>query len=255
MLFELKKLISIFLMPLSIGLIFLFLGILFLYLKKDKKAKLFLVFSFFWIFLTSYLPFSNLLLKPLENEYKAYLDVNPTIKYVMVLGHAHVTNSEISPHSQLSGSALMRLTEGIRIFKKLDNAKLIVSGYAGDDDITPHAIISKNVAISMGVDENSIITFEKSKDTKEESIFAKELVKNEKLILVTSAFHMKRAVKLFKEENIDLIPAPTDFLAKEENDYLREPNSKELRKTELAFHEYLGIAWATLVEKIRFYFN
>lgn len=242
-------------MPLSIGLILLFLGILYLYLKNYKRAKLFLVISLVWIFLISYLPFSNMLLKPLENEYKAYLDINPNIKYLMVLGHGHVTNNEISPHSQLSGSALMRLTEGIRIFKKLNNAKLILSGYAGDDDITPHAIISKNVAISMGVDENSIITFEKAKDTKEESLFAKELVKDEKLILVTSAFHMKRAVKLFKEENIDLIPAPTDFLAKEKNDYLREPNSKELRKTELAFHEYIGLAWATLTEKIRFYFN
>lgn len=242
-------------MPLSIGLILLFLGILYLYLKNYKRAKLFLVISLVWIFLISYLPFSNMLLKPLENEYKAYLDINPNIKYLMVLGHGHVTNNEISPHSQLSGSALMRLTEGIRIFKKLNNAKLILSGYAGDDDITPHAIISKNVAISMGVDENSIITFEKAKDTKEESLFAKELVKDEKLILVTSAFHMKRAVKLFKEENINLIPAPTDFLAKEKNDYLREPNSKELRKTELAFHEYIGLAWATLTEKIRFYFN
>lgn len=242
-------------MPLSIGLILLFLGILYLYLKNYKRAKLFLVISLVWIFLISYLPFSNMLLKPLENEYKAYLDINPNIKYLMVLGHGHVTNNEISPHSQLSGSALMRLTEGIRIFKKLNNAKLILSGYAGDDDITPHAIISKNVAISMGVDENSIITFEKAKDTKEESLFAKELVKDEKLILVTSAFHMKRAVKLFKEKNIDLIPAPTDFLAKEKNDYLREPNSKELRKTELAFHEYIGLAWATLTEKIRFYFN
>lgn len=242
-------------MPLSIGLILLFLGILYLYLKNYKRAKLFLVISLVWIFLISYLPFSSMLLKPLENEYKAYLDINPNIKYLMVLGHGHVTNNEISPHSQLSGSALMRLTEGIRIFKKLNNAKLILSGYAGDDDITPHAIISKNVAISMGVDENSIITFEKAKDTKEESLFAKELVKDEKLILVTSAFHMKRAVKLFKEENINLIPAPTDFLAKEKNDYLREPNSKELRKTELAFHEYIGLAWATLTEKIRFYFN
>lgn len=240
-------------MPLSIALILFLLGLFFLFSKSYKKAKLFLSLSFIWLFLISYSPFSNALIKPLENQYKAYLDIDSSIEYVLVLGHGHITNKEISPHSQLSSSALMRLTEGIRIFKQLDNAKLIVSGYAGFDDETPHALISKQVAISMGIDEKDILTQEEAKDTFEETQYAKKFIGDKKFILVTSAYHMPRSMKLFKKNGLNPIAAPTDFLQENPSDYLREPNPIELRKTQIAMHEYIGTLWALLMEKYRFY--
>ena len=240
-------------MPLSIALILFLLGLFFLFSKSYKKAKLFLSLSFIWLFLISYSPFSNALIKPLENQYKAYLDIDSSIEYVLVLGSGHITNKEISPHSQLSSSALMRLTEGIRIFKQLDNAKLIVSGYAGFDDETPHALISKQVAISMGIDEKDILTQEEAKDTFEETQYAKKFIGDKKFILVTSAYHMPRSMKLFKKNGLNPIAAPTDFLQENPSDYLREPNPIELRKTQIAMHEYIGTLWALLMEKYRFY--
>jgi len=255
LLFSLKKLLSIFLMPLSISLILFFIGLYFLFSKSYKKAKLFLSVSFIWLFLISYSPFSNALIKPLENEYKAYLDIDSSIEYILVLGSGHNTNKEISPHSQLSSSALMRLTEGIRIFKKLDNGKLIVSGYSGKNDITPHAIISKEVAISMGIDEKDILTQEEAKDTYEEAQYVKKFVGDKTFILVTSAYHMPRAMKLFKQNGLNPIAAPTDFLQENPSVYTREPNATELRKTQLAMHEYIGTIWASIIEKYRFYVN
>ncbi|TLP40910.1 ElyC/SanA/YdcF family protein [Arcobacter arenosus] len=254
MLFSLKKFISFFLMPLSLSMILFLVGLYFLFSKSYKKAKLFLSVSFLWLFLISYSPFSNALIKPLENEYKAYLDVDSSIEYVLVLGSGHNTNKEISPHSQLSSSALMRLTEGIRILKKLDNGKLIVSGYGGDDE-TPHAIISKEVAVSMGIDEKNILTQEEVKDTFEEAQYVKKIVGDKTFILVTSAYHMPRAMKLFKQNGLNAIAAPTDFLQENPSVYTREPNATELRKTQVAMHEYIGILWASILEKYRFYVN
>lgn len=190
----------------------------------------------------------------MENEYKAYLDIDSSIEYVLVLGSGHITNKEISPHSQLSSSALMRLTEGIRIFKKLDNGKLIVSGYGGDD-ITPHAIISKEVAISMGIDEKDILTQEEAKDTYEEAQYVKKFVGDKTFILVTSAYHMPRAMKLFKQNGLNPIAAPTDFLQEKEPKILSSPNANNVRKTQLAMHEYIGTLWASIIEKYRFYVN
>lgn len=241
-------------MPLSLSMILFLVGLYFLFSKSYKKAKLFLSVSFLWLFLISYSPFSNALIKPLENEYKAYLDVDSSIEYVLVLGSGHNTNKEISPHSQLSSSALMRLTEGIRIFKKLDNGKLIVSGYGGDDE-TPHAIISKEVAVSMGIDEKNILTQEEAKDTFEEAQYVKKIVGDKTFILVTSAYHMPRAMKLFKQNGLNAIAAPTDFLQENPSVYTRGPNATELRKTQVAMHEYIGILWASILEKYRFYVN
>lgn len=242
-------------MPLSIGLILFFLGIIFLLSKNYKKAKFFLITSFIWILLISYSPFSNYLIQPLENQYKSYLEVDSKIPYILVLGSGHVTNDNLSKISQLSNSALMRLNEGLRIYEKLDNAKLILSGYAGDDVKTPHALISKAAAISLGIPSSNIITQEKAKDTAEEAEYVKKTVGKKQFILITSAFHMPRAMKIFQSAGLEPIAAPTDFLSKKEGNYLQEPNAKEIRKTEVAMHEYIGIFWHLIIEKIRLYVN
>ncbi len=255
MLFTVKKFISVFLMPMSFSLILLFLGILFFLNKSYKKAKFFLITSFICFLLIGYSPFSNYLIQPFEKQYKSYVDIDPRVKYVLVLGHGHVTNDEMSKNSQLSTTALMRLVEGIRIYRELDDAKLILSGYAGEDIKTPHALISKEVAISLGVPEVDIITQEEARDTVEEANFAKRIITTDRFILVTSAFHMPRAMKIFESASLRPIAAPTDFLSKEDGDYAREPRGKEIRKTELAMHEYLGTIWHTIIEKIRLYVN
>ena len=255
MLFTLKKIVSIFLMPLSIALILFFLGLIFLYAKNYKKAKLFLLISFLWMALIGYAPFSNTLIQPLENQYKAYQEVDSNINYILVLGSGHVSNDKVSKISQLSNSALMRISEGIRIYRELDNAKIIFSGYAGDDIKTPHALIAKDVAISLGVPKESILTQEEAKDTQEEAQLVKKTVGKNKFILVTSAFHMPRAMKIFQNENLNPIAAPTDFLSKEDGDFLREPSANEIRKTERAMHEYIGTLWHEIIQKIRFYVN
>ena len=255
MLFLLKKFVSFFLMPYTISLILISLALFFLYINRYKRAKIFLSFGLLWSILIAYAPFSNSIIKPLEDNYPSYLDVDPNIKYVLVLGNAHITNTQRSSISQLSDIANKRLSEGVRIYKRLNNAKLIVSGYEGDDKLTAHAIILKNAAISLGVDKNDIIMQEKAKDTYEEAVFAKKIVSNEKLILVTSAFHMPRAMQIFKSFNINAIAAPTNYYSKTNNDYLTPPRSKELDKTTLAMHEYIGLLWFNLKKQIKFYLN
>jgi uncharacterized SAM-binding protein YcdF (DUF218 family) len=194
-------------------------------------------------------------MKPIEQQYSSYIKIDKSINYVLVLGNGHVTNKNVSSVSQLSNTALMRLIEGIRIYKELDGAKLIVSGYAGDDMITPHAFVLRDVALSLGVPLIDIITQENAKDTKEEALYAKDTIKKDRLILVTSASHMPRAMKIFKSLSLNVIAAPTDYLSKEDGDYLEIPRGKELRKTEVAIHEYIGILWHDIIEKIRFFIN
>lgn len=253
-LFTLKKIISLFFMPLSIAFILVVFALFFLYINKIKKAKLFLTFGFLWLFLISYQPFSNALIKPLEIKYPSYLNIDSNIKYVLVLGNAHKTNKDLSDVSQLSGTALKRLSEGIRIYKKLDNAKLIVSGYGGDD-ITPHAIMAKNAAISLGVSKENILMQEKAKDTFEEALYAKKIIGDDNFILVTSASHMPRAMKIFKSENLNAIAAPTDYLHDKESSYLSFPKTRYLNNTTVAIHEYLGSLWFKVSKIFRLYVN
>jgi uncharacterized SAM-binding protein YcdF (DUF218 family) len=249
--FTLKKILASFLMPLSVGLIFLFIGLLFLYAKSYKKAKLYLSFAFVWLLLISYAPFSNAVLKPLENVYPSLVQLpQESIEYVVVLGNGHTSNESLSRVSQHSVTALMRLNEGIRIYRELQTAKLIFTGYGGKDK-NSHAYMQQQLAIQLGVNEADIIIDEAPRDTSEEAQAIKRIVEHKPFILVTSASHMPRAMKIFEDNWLNPIAAPTDYHVKNEAVVASIPNAKSLRKTELAAHEYLGILW----HKIKSAFN
>ncbi|MFY9075222.1 hypothetical protein CRU99_00880 [Malaciobacter mytili] len=243
--FFLKKLISGFLMPLPIALILLCIALFFLHKKSYFKSKVFISISLLWLFLFSYSPIANRLLFPLEYSYKA-LKTIPQVNYIVVLGSGHKTNEHLSITSQLNTTALNRFIEAYRLYKNLPNAKLIFSGYGGKDK-TSHAFMQEKLALELKIKKEDIITISKPKDTKEEALAIKELLKDEKFILVTSASHMKRAMLIFNNLNLNAIPAVTNHLAKDKADFFSRPSAFNLYKSEVAFHEYIGILW----EKIK----
>ncbi len=225
----LKEIISSFLMPLPIGLMIFLIGLLYLYSKKYKIAKVLLGISFLWIFITAYSPFSNAILKPLETSYPV-ITKDISVKYILLLGG----------HYESRGS------EAYRLYNLIDGSKIITSGYKGVYDY-PEAIRSANKFIELGVPKEDILIQVEPINTEEEAIYTKKIVGVEPFILVTAAFHMPRAMKLFKKYGLNPIAAPTNFLRKS-NKPMSLPNAKTLIKSEIAFHEYLGLVWNKLKE-------
>ncbi len=253
MLFYLKKLISAFLLPVPIGVILLLLAFIFLLKNSYKKAKIFLIISILWFGTLSNQTISNMIIAPLENSHKTLFETPNDIKYILVLGNAHFSNENLPITSEVHTTAMNRLTEGLRHYfnlKSIDkNPKLIVSGYSFDDP-NSHAQMQKRLAISLGVDELDIITLDTPKDTKEEAIESKKIVNDEKIILVTSASHMKRASMLFQKEGLNIVEAPTNHKVFSSNYPSSYFSAKNLEKVELAFHEYLGMIYSYLKDEI-----
>ncbi|OCL83561.1 YdcF family protein [Arcobacter porcinus] len=251
--FVFKKIISAFLLPIPIGFFIFILALFFILKKSYTKAKLFLFFGILWFALISNQTTSNMIISPLENAFESLIFTPSDAKYIVVLGNGHKTNENHPITSELNTTAINRLNEGIRHYINLKNLgkepKIIVSGYSYDD-INTHAQMQKRLAISLGVDEKDIITLDEAKDTQEEAKYVKEVVNNEKTILVTSASHMKRAVIYFKKEGIDIVASPTNhkyFVSSYPASYF---NATNIKKVELAFHEYIGIIYLYIREKI-----
>ena len=246
--FIIKKLISAFLLPIPITIMLLVLGIFFLLINSKGKAKFFILSSFVWLLLVSNQTVANALLKPLENSHKALLKT-PNVEYILVLGNGHTTNEELSITSQVNPTAINRLSEGIKHYKNLKTQnktiKLIVSGYSGYD-INTHAFMQEKLAITLGVQANDIIRLDEPKDTPQEALKTKEIVKDKEFILVTSASHMKRSMMLFKKLELNAIPAPTNYLSHEDKGFSSHFNASNIVKCEVAIHEYLGIAWGKI---------
>ncbi len=243
--FELKKIISSFLMPFPLFLLFILIGIFLWYRGYHRKSKRVFLFSLIWISLLSYSPFSALLLKPLESTYPKFQLSSLHPHYIHVLGSGHTSNPDLPLSSQIGLVSLARTTEGVSIYKSLPDMKLIFSGY-GDKDPISNARKNAQMAILLGVNPNDIILLESPKDTNEEAIAAKKIAGSVPLVLVTSASHMVRASALFRKNGVTVIEAPTDFQVKKTDSLWQLPSADGLARSECAFHEYLGILWSKL---------
>ena len=241
--FYIKKFITFFVEPLGLVMTFFVLGLFFFYKNKRLYSGIFLSISFVLLALFSYQPFSNLLLFELESGYKMS-DHKKEVRYIHVLGGGHSDEEERPLSSQLSNASVKRVLEGIMIHLKTPNSKIIFTGYEGDTD-TPNAMMGAKLAAALGVKEENIITGTKPKDTYEEAMFVKEIVKEEPFILVTSASHMPRAMRLFRSAGMNPIAAPTDFHS-EEYDFFEEPRIHWLENSRIAVHEYIGILWSMI---------
>ncbi len=94
----------------------------------------------------------------------------------------------------------------------------------------------------------------KSMDTKENAIFTQEICRAHnwnKIVLVTSAYHMPRSMLLFRRFFKDIVPYPTDYksLRKTYDYWSFLPDPERMAETAAAMKEYLGIAYYKLTLK------
>jgi len=246
--FLLKKIVSIFIMPFPIFIVLFVLGLLLLYRNKLLKAKVVLSISFVWLFLISYSPLINTILYEYETTYPTLKTAPANIQYIYVLGGGHHTDDAHPITSQVIESSVVRVNEGIRLYHQLDEKPtIIVSGYSGLFDPTPGAIMQHRLALSLGVKKEKLHVEPNPKDTQAEAKAAKKYIKNAPFILVTSASHMKRALKFFKNEGLNPIPAPTNHLADVKYpNYTKVFSISALRKADIVWHEIVGLLWQKL---------
>lgn len=239
-LFFLKKLIGILIMPLGVVLILLLLAIILS--KHHRKLSQGLLLSSFLILLTCSTPyFSGRFMEPFENNYATFNKQIKPLDYIVILGCGHTSNDKLPAIAQLQSCSLQRLTEGLRILQLHPEARLVTSGYAATGN-EPNAIKVKQAAMSLGVAEEKIISFQQPQDTEQEAEIISKILIDKQFALVTNASHMPRAMKYFIKQSTHPIPAPTGFRYKGEGEGIIEnlPVASSLQRTSLAWYEALG---------------
>ena len=199
-------------------------------------------------YLSALVPVGNALLGPLERQYPALRTDQPlpVVQNIVVLGSGYTPRGDIPVTAALDESGLVRIVEGVRLARRRGAARLVVSGGAPPGR-TPSAIGYARLARDLGVADDSLVVSSSAIDTSAEARAVVELLGQSPFILVTSAYHMPRAMRLMQRVGAHPIPAPTgqlvDSVAIRWGDLV--PNSGGLRRTELALHEYFGLAAIT----------
>jgi uncharacterized SAM-binding protein YcdF (DUF218 family) len=261
-----KGILSQIIMPLPLFFLLITAGFFFLWRKK-KAWKILLLVAWCWLLFVSTRPVPAALVRHLEYKYKTLsqeqISELPDSVNIIVLGGGHADDMNLPPNDQLSTIALGRMVEGVRIYKGTEHSltrhvgmagsvKIIVSGYAGKGKISQAEVLYRN-ALMLGVDSSALIVSSKSSNTEEE---AREYLRlcgsSRKLVIVTSAIHMPRAMMIFKSAGIDVIPAPTNHLIKYgsvKNKLGWVPSAGNISMMEQAMHEYVGILWVEIRHK------
>lgn len=250
-LFLTKKIFSGLLMPVPLILFLLLWALLFLLRSKTRWiGYLLFLATATLLFAASYPPLSSRLTGPLEQQFASYRQSGGPVDYVSVLGSAQVSAPGLPITSELTPPAIVRLAEGIRIYRLNPGSKLIFTGYHGrQPDSFAEKI--KQLALGLGVPERDILAFTGPRDTAEEAALITAEFSGSRLVLVTSAAHMPRAMYLFRKAGLEPIPAPTNHLSKPVRSKLVFPNAATLAQTQNWVHEKLGLLWAGIVGKTK----
>jgi len=241
-LFLLKKIITVLVMPINIAVLLLLLAILF-HWKKPKISIRCLVTATTLLIVSALPPFSDRFMTQLESEYPPFTKSPKLIDYIVVLGCRHTTNISLPVTSQLGDCSLERMIEALRIYHLHPEARIITSGYGGNDQ-TSNAEKVKQALVLLGVPEQKIITENFPKDTEEESVLISPRVQGTEVILVTNANHMQRSMNYFETQGVYPTPAPTGYWVKElhgeKNWAYYMPSARKLEQTSVAWYETLG---------------
>lgn len=249
--FLLKKIIAPFFMPVPMVLVLAIVGLFCLWFTRRQKAgKVLVTFAMGLLGVLSYGQVSDMLARPLEREYLPIPDYEnfKSVRWVVVLSGGASVDPELPLSTYLSEACWRRLFEGAYIHKRNPGSKLILTGRSAFEGVTPIAEVMSEVAQEWGVKAENIIIEGKAKDTRDHAALVKEIVGEDRFVLVTSASHMARAMALFRGQGMEPIAAPTDYMVKNREGRLTPqevfPSAEALEKAERAVHEYLGIVWA-----------
>jgi uncharacterized SAM-binding protein YcdF (DUF218 family) len=161
-----------------------------------------------------------------------------------------ITNRDKSPQDRVyTNKGADRILQPIRLYKEGYVQKIIISGGSGSlsKKETSESSDLKKILLCSGIPDSVIIIEEKSRNTHENALFTKEILKKhpeyKKLLLVTSAFHIRRASGCFEKEGIKADVFSTDFYTTDRSFSLNDlivPQEYSLYMWQKLFHEVLG---------------
>ena len=152
---------------------------------------------------------------PLEREFLVdgrvpMVETFPAADAIVVLGGGMGVETNLSPYAEMSAGA-DRVWQAARLYKAGKAKKIVATGdYAADSTL--------GLLVDFGVAKDDV-SFLDARNTEEEAKGIREMLgrveveKGRRILLVTSAWHMKRARMMFKKyaPEIEVVCAPADF--------------------------------------------
>jgi len=156
---------------------------------------------------------------------------------VVLAAGTRTTLAFVPPVERLDGESQGRLLGAARLYHRFGFATVVLTG-TGQEFVDSMA----DLLAQLGVPRDRIVEETRATDTKENARYAAPLLaarNPRRVVLVTSALHMRRAIRYFRQAGIDVVPAPVDHQGGPTWKIL--PSSSALNRTRAVLHEIIGM--------------
>ena len=213
----LSKLVIWLLSPLGTALCLAGLALLLARRGRLRSGMALAALAFVWLWAWSTPMISHWLGRTIESQFaQAPIAAVPTAQAIVVLGGAVAPPSGSNAEIDLN-SAVDRVWFAARLFRAGKAPLLLVSAGSNPERYVYSEARATAVFLSdLGVPASALLLEERSLNTRQNASFSAELLKARginRILLVTSALHMPRAMALFEAQGLQVTPAPTDFEA------------------------------------------
>ena len=239
--FLLKKVISALILPPTSLIALVFIG-LWLIRKHPRVGQTLATLSLTTLLILSLPVTGNALLQSLETSPPISESKLNEVQAIVILGGG--TNSqapEFGHEDTVNRWTLQRIRYGAYLQQQTGNPILVTGGapYGGRAEADAMADTLKR-----DFHATDIWTEDQSKDTAENAAYSAAILKEhdiQRIALISQAWHLPRATKLFEQQGITVYPAPTGFTKEDNEPIIRWlPKASAMDKSSIALKEYLG---------------
>jgi uncharacterized SAM-binding protein YcdF (DUF218 family) len=252
LLFIIKKLVAPFLLPPGIFVLLLVvIGTALIFWRRWRMGLMNLALGFtLWVLSTA--PLANGLMRGLEADFS--IPASPSGDVILLLGGGTIDNvPDLSGTGAPSPQMMGRIVTAVRLYRRLKLPIVVTGGHVFEDDPIPESAVDKRFLMDLGIPGKMIIEEDRARDTQENARFTAAICRRKgfsKPILLTAAYHLKRACMAFHDAGMDVIPFPAYFLGSSSPSYAWHsllPRDGRVSPCANALHEYLGILYYRMI--------
>jgi uncharacterized SAM-binding protein YcdF (DUF218 family) len=253
MFFFLSKTVAYLLLPSNLFIALGLVGLALCFTRWRRAGARIGLGSTFILLTFAFLPVGNVLLNALENRFPAWDAAHGVPDGIIVLGGSIDPDASLDRGRPVVSSAPGRLIAIALLARQFPSSRIIYSG--GNGSLIPgkpaEAEFIYPLLDAFGVSRARVVLESRSRNTEENAVFTKAIANpkpGERWLLVTSAWHMPRAVGCFRRIGFPVEAYPTDWQTLRDVRLVPsfEP-AKSLVNTDTAAHEWLGLLayWLT----------
>jgi uncharacterized SAM-binding protein YcdF (DUF218 family) len=254
MFFILSKVLGFFATPSNLVIGFGLLGAVLCATRLARIGRRMTVASLIALALLGLSPLGNALIIPLEQRFPSWDDTRGAPDGIVVLGGAITPEVSAARNEVALNEAAERITAAVALARRYPDARIVYSGGTGAFIYAEgsEAVSAVRIFESLGLPQERVTSEEQSRNTVENAVFSMLVAMpqpGERWLLVTSAYHMPRAMGVFRQAGFPVEAYPVDWRTRGPQDALRPFSTlgSGLERADTAAREWIGLLvyWLT----------